>query len=151
MAATKNWSRLKTLLSDRQWRLANLYRIRDKAAKVVPFRPNWAQRRLFDGLAHRNVDLKVRQLGVTTGYCMLWLDTCLFSGNVAVGIASGGVPAAAGGAAGASADAGVVDAALDAGIGQSDILGNHIDNAQQCGAIRAQLDALIDWHAAADR
>ena len=78
--------RLGALLSDREWRLENLYKIRDKDARVVAFRPNWAQKRLFAGLRNRNVDLKVRQLGVTTGYCILWLDTCLFSSNVAVGI-----------------------------------------------------------------
>ena len=50
------------------------------------FVPNWAQVELFDSLTHRNVDLKVRQLGVTTGYCILWLDAVLFNRGLRVGI-----------------------------------------------------------------
>ena len=73
-------------LLDRNWRLSNLYYVTDKSGQRVRFVPNWAQLRLFDSLAHRNVDLKVRQLGVTTGYCILWLDACLFNRNLRVGI-----------------------------------------------------------------
>ncbi len=73
-------------LLDRDWRLRNLYCITDKRGERVLFEPNWAQLELYEGLAHRNVDLKVRQLGVTTGYCMLWLDACLFNRDLRVGI-----------------------------------------------------------------
>jgi len=73
-------------LLDRSWRLSNLYYVTDKSGERVRFVPNWAQLRLFDSLAHRNVDLKVRQLGVTTGYCILWLDAVLFNRNLRVGI-----------------------------------------------------------------
>ena len=71
---------------DRDWRLRNLYRITDKGGRSVLFEPNWAQVEVFDSLAHRNVDLKVRQLGLTTGYCILWLDACLFNRDLRVGI-----------------------------------------------------------------
>lgn len=74
------------LLTDRDWRLRNLYWIKDKDGRRVRFEPNWAQKRAFDSLAHNNLDLKVRQLGMTTGYCILWLDTCLFNPDIAVGI-----------------------------------------------------------------
>jgi hypothetical protein len=73
-------------LRDRRWRLANLYFITNKQGERVRFEPNWAQLELLDCLAHRNVDLKVRQLGVTTGYCMLWLDAILFNCELRVGI-----------------------------------------------------------------
>ena len=73
-------------LLDRDWRLRNLYRITDKGGRSVLFEPNWAQVEVFDSLAHRNVDLKVRQLGLTTGYCILWLDACLFNRDLRVGI-----------------------------------------------------------------
>jgi hypothetical protein len=73
-------------LKDRAWRLANLYWIMDKSGARVRFVPNWAQLELFESLGRRNVDLKVRQLGITTGYCILWLDACLFSDNLRVGI-----------------------------------------------------------------
>ena len=74
------------LLSDPDWRLRNLYWIKNKAGERQLFKPNWAQERCFDTLAHNNLELKVRQLGITTGYCIRWLDLCLFNPDVAVGI-----------------------------------------------------------------
>lgn len=73
-------------LADRTWRLGNLYWIKDKEGRRIRFTPNWAQQRSYDRLAHNNLELKVRQLGITTGYCMLWLDTCLFNRDVSVGV-----------------------------------------------------------------
>ncbi|HEY0914400.1 MAG TPA: hypothetical protein VGE22_05970 [Solimonas sp.] len=73
-------------LADRAWRLGNLYWIKDKEGRRIRFTPNWAQQRAYERLAHNNLELKVRQLGITTGYCMLWLDTCLFNRDVAVGV-----------------------------------------------------------------
>jgi len=74
------------LLTDRNWRLSNLYWIKDKDGNRVKFKPNWAQQRAFDSLSNNNLELKVRQLGITTGYCILWLDTCLFNNDVSVGV-----------------------------------------------------------------
>jgi len=54
-------------LLDRNWRLSNMYYVTDKSGQRVRFVPNWAQLRLFDSLAHRNVDLKVWQLGALPG------------------------------------------------------------------------------------
>src|SRR5581483_11646330 len=71
-------------LKDRAWRLANLYWITDKSGARVRFVPNCAQVELAESLGRRNVDLKVRQLGITTGYCILWLDACLFSDHLRV-------------------------------------------------------------------
>ncbi|MDN5938134.1 MAG: hypothetical protein L0H83_05675, partial [Salinisphaera sp.] len=47
---------------------------------------NWAQRELLDRFWHRNLVLKVRQIGITTFYCLLELDTALFSPGTSVGI-----------------------------------------------------------------
>ncbi|MGH8443893.1 MAG: terminase [Solimonas sp.] len=74
------------LLADPAWRLRSLYWIKDKDGRRIRFAPNWAQQRALQNLAHNNLELKVRQLGITTGYCILWLDTCLFNPDVAVGI-----------------------------------------------------------------
>ena len=74
------------LLSNRDWRLRNLYWIINEHGRRVKFVPNWAQEELFDSLQYKNIDLKVRQIGITTGYCILWLDLALFTPNVAVGI-----------------------------------------------------------------
>ena len=62
--------------------------------------------------------------------------------------AAGGAGAAGGAAESASTDAG---AEVDSGLGQAEVLRNHVDNAAQCEGMRQQLDALIDWHAAVDR
>ena len=77
---------LEVKLRDRDWRLNNLYWILTKDGKKVRFRPNWAQVELFDNMERKNLVLKVRQVGITTGYCILWLDSCLFTANLRVGI-----------------------------------------------------------------
>lgn len=73
-------------LADRDWRLRNLYYVLDASGQKVRFQPNWAQVELFDHLERKNLVLKVRQVGITTGYCILWLDQCLFRDNLRVGI-----------------------------------------------------------------
>ena len=81
------------------------------------------------------------------------LPQCVFT-RAFVGVwnraltATAGVPDATGRAAAAPANADATGL-LDSGIHQRDLLENHVDNAETCTAIRQQLDALIDWHAAA--
>lgn len=70
-----------SLLADRQFRLQNLYSIKDSSGKKVPFVPNWAQLKLLKP-HYLNLILKARQLGVTTFHAILFLDTCLFNDNV---------------------------------------------------------------------
>ncbi len=72
-------------LSDRRWRLNNLYRIKDAHGRRVKFRMNWAQRALFDDLHSLNLVLKARQLGMTSFIQLLILDACLFNANVTAG------------------------------------------------------------------
>lgn len=85
-AAPKDMERLKRLLSDRWWRLNNLYWIRDKWGKKVRFSPNSVQQRLDDELHYLNIVLKSRQHGVTTWVCIRALDAILFQPNFAAGI-----------------------------------------------------------------
>lgn len=74
-------------MQDQKWRLSNLYWIRDRDGIVVKFKPNWGQLQLFPPkLALRNLILKGRKLGVTTGFCIFWLDTALNHSNVTIGI-----------------------------------------------------------------
>lgn len=68
-------------LADRNWRLANLYKIKDKYGSVVDFEPNWAQLHLLTP-HYLNLILKARQLGITTFFSILFLDTCLFNDNI---------------------------------------------------------------------
>ena len=74
------------LLSDRWWRLSNLYWIQDEMGKPVRFVPNDAQLELWDGIHHNNIILKARQLGFSTFVAIFILDTCLFREGTSAGI-----------------------------------------------------------------
>ena len=78
-------------LSSREWRLSNLYKIKDEDGKIVQFVPNWAQVNLLN-LHYLNIIVKARQLGVTTFFSLLFLDTCLFNNNVAASIIADSQP-----------------------------------------------------------
>lgn len=78
--------RLKKLLSNRTWRLNNLYRIQNKEGEEVQFRMNRAQAEIDATLHNRNVVLKARQRGITTWACIRALDTALFRPHTACGI-----------------------------------------------------------------
>lgn len=73
-------------LTDRWWRLNNLYYIIDKNGQKVQFRPNWAQTVLFSEMWYMNVYLKARQLGITTSMCIFLLDIAMFNSNTNCGI-----------------------------------------------------------------
>lgn len=79
------------LLSDKLWRLSNLYYIKDKSGNKVLFQPNWAQLQLMKP-HYLNIILKARQLGVTTFFSLLFLDTCLFNHNVNAAIIADNKP-----------------------------------------------------------
>lgn len=79
-------SKLLEKLSDRWWRLNNLYYITDKYGRRVLFRPNEVQADLDDNLHILNIILKSRQHGLTTWACIRALDLCLFKSNTQAGI-----------------------------------------------------------------
>lgn len=68
-------------LTDRVWRLDNLYHVVNKHGKLVRFRLRPIQRHFLENLWYRNVILKSRQLGFTTLIDLLELDTSLFVPN----------------------------------------------------------------------
>jgi hypothetical protein len=70
---------LKDHLSDRQWRLNNLYHILDEKGQKVLFRLNDVQKHIDDNLWFFNIIPKARQLGITTYFSLLYLDQILFS------------------------------------------------------------------------
>jgi hypothetical protein len=72
-------------MGNRRWRLNNLYTCQTKEGRIVPFRLNWAQEALLDGLHECNLILKARQLGFTTFLQLFMLDACLFNSNVRAG------------------------------------------------------------------
>ena len=71
--------------SDIRWRLNNLYSITNEKGEHIPFRCNWAQNELLDGLHYLNVILKARQLGFTTLIQLYMLDQCIFNSNTHAG------------------------------------------------------------------
>tara|TARA_R110002126_G_scaffold17316_3_gene67730 strand:- start:4048 stop:5571 length:1524 start_codon:yes stop_codon:yes gene_type:complete len=73
-------------LKDMRWRISNLYYIVNKHGKKVKFVPNWAQEKILDNLWYFNIILKARQLGITTFFCVLYLDQVLFNSHKTAGI-----------------------------------------------------------------
>lgn len=73
-------------LSDWKWRIKNLYYIKDKNGTKTLFKPNWAQLEIMNDLWFFSVILKARQLGMTTFFCILYLDQILFKANKTAGI-----------------------------------------------------------------
>lgn len=69
------------LLGNWEWRLNNLYWVTDEEGRKVKFRLRPQQKQFFDGMHHRNVILKARQLGFTTFMLIFMLDQCLFRPN----------------------------------------------------------------------
>lgn len=68
-------------IKSRKWRLENLYFIKDKHGKKIPFKMNWAQQQILDNFWYFTIILKARQLGITTFFCILYLDAVLFNEN----------------------------------------------------------------------
>ena len=73
-------------LTNRRWRMSNLYTIQDKAGQVVPFRPNESQWQFWDDMWWLNIILKDRQRGFSTMIAMLILDSCMFRAHTQAGI-----------------------------------------------------------------
>jgi hypothetical protein len=80
------YAELKRRLSDREYRLDNLYSIVDEAGVKVPFVRNEVQKAYWSALWYCNLILKARQLGFSTFICILLLDMCLFNKNTTTGI-----------------------------------------------------------------
>lgn len=73
-------------LSDRWWRLNNLYWITDDDGNKIKFKVNPIQENLYKLMWWLNIILKSRQHGITTFICIFFLDACLFNSNVRAGI-----------------------------------------------------------------
>lgn len=76
----------KEQLSDKRWRLTNLYHIIDKSGNKVLFSPNWAQDILLKDRWFRTIILKARQIGITSFYAINFLDDCFWYQNTYCGI-----------------------------------------------------------------
>ena len=70
-------------LSDRMWRLDNLYSIVDEqGGRIVPFRLRRVQRHFLENMWYFNCILKSRQHGFTTLIDLWMLDLAIFTPNV---------------------------------------------------------------------
>lgn len=74
------------LLKNKEWRLNNLYWIKDKNGKRVKFKLKKEQNYLRKFRHTRNIILKCRQLGMTTFIQIDYLDECLFVPNTNAGV-----------------------------------------------------------------
>ena len=77
---------LKAKLSDRLWRLHNLYYILNEDGVRVKFIPNESQLQFYYDMHFLSVILKARQRGFTTFIDIFILDACLFRLNTQAGI-----------------------------------------------------------------
>lgn len=94
MSETEQIAYIKAHLSDVWWRLNNLYKIVNEEGELVTFRMRPAQRELFTNMHYRNIILKARQLGFSTGIDIYLLDQALFNKNLSCGIIAQDLPAA---------------------------------------------------------
>ena len=76
----------KAQLSNREWRLDNLYWIKSKDGVPIPFKRNFAQRVYSAAEWYRDTILKSRKLGFSTFIAIEILDGCLFASNQVGGI-----------------------------------------------------------------
>ena len=68
-------------LSDKDWRMANLYKVRNKQGKTVAFIPNEVQQEFYNNRTNYDVVLKARQTTMSTAVIIDMLDECLFNEN----------------------------------------------------------------------
>jgi len=68
-------------LKDKNWRINNLYKIRNKEGQLIKFKRNRAQNHYSQNKWYRNLILKSRQLGFTTDEAIDSLDDTLFTPN----------------------------------------------------------------------
>ena len=77
---------VRSMLENVEWRLDNLYRIKDKYGQNIRFVRNKSQLSLWKDRWYLNLILKDRQRGFFIFIAILILDTCLFSKNKEYGI-----------------------------------------------------------------
>lgn len=73
-------------LGDWRWRLNNLYFVRNEKGQKVLFKMNETQQEVADNMWYLNIIPKARQLGMTTFWCLFYLDQVLFSNDKVAGI-----------------------------------------------------------------
>ncbi len=83
---SKEEQQVQDCINDVEWRMDNLYHIKDKYGKVIKFKRNKSQLDLWHNRHYLNIILKDRQRGFSTLIAIIILDTCMFSHNQSCGI-----------------------------------------------------------------
>lgn len=87
MTASKaDIAKIKAKLADREWRMDNLYHIKDKWGNTIRFVRNESQLEFWDNMWWLNLILKDRQRGFSTLFAITILDMCLFNSGTEAGI-----------------------------------------------------------------
>lgn len=75
-------------MSDKWWRMNNLYYIIDEDGKKILFQPKnrEVQTEIYNSKHNRKLHLKARQHGITTYYCIDFLDNAINNDNVRCGV-----------------------------------------------------------------
>lgn len=94
MAEQEQMAYIRSKLSDKWWRMNNLYMIENEQGKLVRFRLRPAQELLFKTMWWLNIILKARQLGFSTAIDIYLLDEALFNKNLKCGIVAQDLAAA---------------------------------------------------------
>lgn len=81
-----NLNKIVESVADRNWRMNNLYRIKNKDGQIVPFVMNESQSQFWFSMWWLNVILKDRQRGFSTLIAIFILDSCMFTSNTQAGI-----------------------------------------------------------------
>ena len=82
----QEWNTTRAQLGDREWRLDNLYTIRDEEGQAIRFVRRDAQRQFDREMWYRNLIPKARKIGFSTYIAIFFLDECLFRGGTVSGI-----------------------------------------------------------------
>lgn len=77
---------IRSKLSDKWWRMNNLYKVENEQGELVQFKLRPAQELLFRTMWYLNIILKARQLGFSTAIDIYLLDEALFNKNLKCGI-----------------------------------------------------------------
>jgi hypothetical protein len=88
--AEVNLESLRDTIGSKLYRLNNFYKIRTKDARLINFRFNTIQQRIYETFKNQSpihqFYLKYRQGGVSTFWLLWWLDETIFTPNTVTGI-----------------------------------------------------------------
>ena len=82
---------IKDKLSNKLWRLNNLYWIRNKDGQLQKLTLNYSQNKVLEAKHNKKIILKSRQQGISTLYLAYNLDECIFNPGYNAGIQSYGL------------------------------------------------------------